>query len=61
MAAIKQRGVLTAHNKKYHDGREVTAVKWVSGGKRGVMIAVYKDTGDSVVDAQGKPRLYYSI
>lgn len=61
MAGIKQRGVITTHNKKYHEGREITAVKWVSGGKRGVMIAVYKDTGDSVVDAQGKPRLYASV
>jgi hypothetical protein len=61
MAAIKQRGVLTTHNKKYHEGREVTAVKWISGGKRGVMIAVYKETGDAVVDAAGQPRLYGSV
>ena len=56
MGAPKARGVVTAHSDRYHKDREITPCRYIGpkGGK-GLMVAQYKDTGDLVVDEQGKP------
>ena len=56
MDAPKARGVVTAHSARYHKDREIKPCRYIGpkGGK-GLMVAQYKDTGDLVVDEQGKP------
>ena len=56
MAGKKIRGVITVHQARYHQDREIKPCRYIGpkGGK-GVMVAQYKDTGDMVLDAQGTP------
>lgn len=61
MAGIKQRGILTHHLKKFHQGQEVVPSMWVRGNRKGIMVAQYKDSGDLVLDTTGKPVMYRSI
>jgi hypothetical protein len=56
MAGIKARGIITNHITRYHDEREIKPCRWIADGKgKGIMVAQYKDTGDLVVDNNGKP------
>ena len=56
MAGIKARGIITQHLKRYHNEREIKPCRWIADGKgKGIMVAQYKDTGDLVVDNNGKP------
>jgi hypothetical protein len=56
MAGIKARGIITNHIKRYHNEREIKPCRWIADGKgKGIMVAQYKDTGDLVVDNNGKP------
>ena len=61
MAGIKQRGILTHHFKKFHQGQEVVPTMWIRGSRKGIMVAQYKDSGDLVTDTEGKPILYRSV
>jgi len=61
MAGIKQRGILTHHLKKFHQGQEVVPSMWVRGSRKGIMVAQYKDSGDLVLDTTFKPLMYRSI
>ena len=61
MAGIKQRGILTQHLKKFHQGQEVVPTMWIRGSRKGIMVAQYKDSGDLVTDTAGKPILYRSV
>lgn len=61
MAGIKQRGIITNHSKKYHEGKEVVPAKWVRGNKSGIMVAQYRESGDLVLNEQGQPILYRSV
>ena len=56
MAGIKARGIITNHIKRYYNEREIKPCRWIADGKgKGIMVAQYKDTGDLVVDNNGKP------
>jgi len=56
MAGIKARGIITNHITRYHNEREIKPCRWIAEGKgKGIMVAQYKDTGDLVVDNNGKP------
>ena len=56
MAGIKARGIITNHITRYHNEREIKPCRWMAEGKgKGIMVAQYKDTGDLVVDNNGKP------
>lgn len=56
MAGIKARGIITNHITRYHNEREIKPCRWIADGKgKGIMVAQYKDTGDLVVDNNGKP------
>ena len=56
MAGIKARGVITQHQARYHNEREIVPCRFIgSNGGQGIMVAQYKDTRDLVVDEQGNP------
>ena len=56
MAVKKSKGIQTNHIQRQHAGRDIKPCKWFSAKTgSGIMVAQYKDTGDMVVDEQGKP------
>ena len=56
MAVKKSKGIQTDHKQRQHAGRDIKPCKWFSGKTgSGIMVAQYKDTGDMVVDEQGRP------
>ena len=56
MAVKKSKGIRTNHIQRKHAGRDIKPCKWFSASTgSGIMVAQYKDTGDMVVDEQGKP------
>ena len=56
MAGAKQRGIITHHITRYHDGREIKPCRHIAKGRgRGIMVAQYKDTGDLVLNNLGQP------
>ena len=56
MAGVKARGVITHHSERYHNEREIKPSRYIGlGGGKGIMVCQYKDTGDLVLDENGKP------
>jgi|TARA_B100000900_G_scaffold279684_1_gene239253 hypothetical protein len=56
MGAPKSRGVITHHQARYHNEREIKPCRYIGpNGGKGIMVAQYKDTGDLVVDEKGTP------
>jgi len=56
MAGIKARGVITQHQARYHNDREIVPCRYIGpNGGKGIMVAQYKDTRDLVEDQNGKP------
>jgi hypothetical protein len=56
MAVKKSKGIITNHIQRQHAGRDIKPCKWFRNGSgSGIMVAQYKDTGDMVMDEQGKP------
>jgi len=56
MAVKKSKGIITNHIQRQHAGRDIKPCKYFAGKTgSGIMVAQYKDTGDMVMDEQGKP------
>tara|TARA_B100000927_G_scaffold214704_1_gene175080 strand:+ start:398 stop:586 length:189 start_codon:yes stop_codon:yes gene_type:complete len=56
MGGIKARGVITQHQARYHNDREIVPCRYIGpNGGKGIMVAQYKDTRDLVEDQNGKP------
>ena len=56
MGGIKARGVITQHQARYHNDREIVPCRYIGpNGGKGIMVAQYKDTRDLVEDRNGKP------
>ena len=56
MGGIKARGVITQHQARYHNVREIVPCRYIGpNGGKGIMVAQYKDTRDLVEDQNGKP------
>ena len=56
MAGIKQRGIITNHQARYYNDKEIKPCRWIKNGTgKGIMVAQYKDTGDLVLDQSGQP------
>jgi len=54
MAGIKARGVITQHQQRQHDGRDIVPTRYIKNGTgKGIMCAAYKDTRDLVLDSKG--------
>ena len=55
MGGIKARGVITQHQARYHNDREIVPCRYIGpNGGKGIMVAQYKDTRDLVEDQNGK-------
>jgi len=65
MAGIKQRGPQSVNNKRtrMRDGEliEIKPVRWVRFGGSSIMAGCWADTGDMVVDENGKVIPFQSI
>ena len=56
MAVKKSKGIQTDHKQRQHAGRDIKPCKYFAAKTgSGIMVAQYKDTGDMVVDDQGRP------
>jgi hypothetical protein len=56
MAVKKSKGIQTRHIQRMYKDREIKPCKYFNAKTgSGIMVAQYKDTGDMVVDEQGKP------
>jgi len=61
MAVKKNKGIQTVHIPRTHDGREIKPVRYVRFGGASIMAGAYKDTGDMILDSNGKVIPFHNI